>query len=226
MLNMAFNSETDSVSGELNLEEKSNFIFYLFFKRIFDFLFALIAAIVFSPVFIVVSVAIKLTSKGPSIYRQVRVGKNGKLFTLYKFRTMVDGAEVLEDHLTPELVEKYKRDRKLENDPRVTKVGSVLRRSSLDELPQIFNILKGNMSIIGPRPIMPEEIEMYGESYSLYTSILPGLTGLWQVKCRHITAMSERARLDAEYIKNIGMFYDLGILLKTFGVVMSKKGAC
>lgn len=195
-------------------------------KRLIDIIFSLVGIILLSPVMICVSLVIRATSKGSTIYKQERVGRGGKLFYIYKFRTMVDGAENLKDHLSPELIDYYKKNRKLNDDPRITKLGRALRRMSIDELPQLVNIIKGNMSIVGPRPMMPEEIDMYGGNYSLYITIKPGLTGLWQILGRDQTMIIERSKLDAEYIKRESLIYDIKIIIKTFGVVLSRKGAC
>jgi lipopolysaccharide/colanic/teichoic acid biosynthesis glycosyltransferase len=215
-------------SGRISpIEEdtKDSFI-YLLVKRMFDLICSLLAIVVFSPFLLIIVVVIRLTSEGPAIYKQNRVGRNGKLFSIYKFRSMVNGADNLSAHLTPELLEHYRVNRKISNDPRITKVGNLLRRTSLDELPQIFNIFKGEMSIVGPRPLLPDEIEMYGRSFDDYISVKSGLTGLWQVKSRHKTAMSDRAELDYEYLRNKCLIYDLSIIFKTVGVVFSRKGAC
>jgi lipopolysaccharide/colanic/teichoic acid biosynthesis glycosyltransferase len=215
-------------SGRLSpIEEvsKDSFI-YLLVKRMFDLICSLLAIVVFSPFFLIVAVAIRLTSEGPAIYKQNRIGRNEKLFSIYKFRSMVNGADNLCAHLTPELLEHYKINRKISNDPRVTKVGKILRRTSLDELPQILNIFIGDMSIVGPRPLLPDEIEMYGRVYDAYISVKPGLTGLWQVKSRHLTSMNDRARLDYEYLQNKSLIYDLSLIFKTVGTVLSGKGAC
>lgn len=139
---------------------------------------------------------------------------------------MVDGADRLEEHLSDELIKEYRKNRKLTEDPRVTKIGEFLRRSSLDELPQLLNILKGDMAIVGPRPLMTEEIEMYGESFYDYITVKPGLTGLWQIKSRSITSMQARAELDEEYLSKMGLQYNLIIMFKTVGTVLSRKGAC
>jgi lipopolysaccharide/colanic/teichoic acid biosynthesis glycosyltransferase len=211
--------------SQIEEDTKSLFV-YLFVKRMFDLICSLLAIVVFSPFFLIVAVAIRLTSEGPAIYKQNRVGKSGKLFTIYKFRSMVNGADNLSAHLTPELLEHYRVNRKISNDPRITKVGNFLRRTSLDELPQIFNIFKGDMSVVGPRPLLPDEIEMYGRSFDDYISVKPGLTGLWQVKSRQKTAMNDRAELDFEYLCNKNLIYDLSLIFKTVGVVFSKKGAC
>jgi lipopolysaccharide/colanic/teichoic acid biosynthesis glycosyltransferase len=211
--------------SQIEVDTKGSFI-YLLVKRMFDIVCSLLAIVILSPLFLIVVVAIRLTSEGPAIYKQNRVGRNGKLFSMHKFRSMVNGADNLSAHLTPELLEHYKVNRKISNDPRITKTGNILRRTSLDELPQILDIFKGDMSVVGPRPLLPDEIDMYGRVYDAYISLKPGLTGLWQVKCRHLTSMNDRARFDYEYLQNKSMVYDLSLIFKTVGVVFSKKGAC
>lgn len=207
-------------------EYKDVNIYYQNLKRFFDLIFSIVGVIVFSPVFILSFILIRATSKGPAIYRQKRVGLKGKLFTIYKFRTMVDGADNLEDSLPEKLIEIYKVKRKLSNDPRVTKVGKVLRRTSIDELPQLFNVFVGNMSLVGPRPMLPDEIDMYGVTFEKYIKVKPGITGYWQTYSRQKTSMVNRAAYDEKYINQFGFVFDLKILLKTIAVVFSKKGAC
>jgi lipopolysaccharide/colanic/teichoic acid biosynthesis glycosyltransferase len=195
-------------------------------KRIIDLLLSLIMIVLLSPLMAICALMIMATSKGPAFYTQKRIGFRGKIFNIYKFRSMVNGADQLEKHLSRELYEYYQKNRKITNDPRITKFGRILRRTSIDELPQLFNILKGEMTFVGPRPLLLDEINMYGENYDLYLSHKPGLTGLWQIKSRHISSMSERAKLDAEYIRNCGLKTDLFIILRTVVVVFSRKGAC
>ena len=201
-------------------------IIYISLKRLTDLTCSVLAIILFMPLFLMIALGVKLSSKGPVFYKQDRVGKNGRLFTIYKFRTMIVGAENLSLYLAPELIAHYKIHRKINNDPRVTRLGRFLRMTSLDELPQVLNILKGDMSLVGPRPLLPDEIDMYGSIFNVYITVRPGLTGLWQVKSRYKTILRDRARLDYEYLQNRGAFYDLSILFKTVGAVLSKKGAC
>ncbi len=200
--------------------------FYLGMKRFIDILLSGTGLVVLSPVMCILAICVRLTSKGPAFFLQTRVGKNGKPFTIFKFRSMVDGADNLEKYLTPELYARYLKDRKLTNDPRVTFFGQILRKTSLDELPQLLNILRGDMSLIGPRPLLPDEIISYGPVYALYTQLRPGLTGLWQIKSRNVTTLSERSKLDEEYYRRRSFRFDLYIFFKTFETVFSKKGAC
>lgn len=199
---------------------------YLFAKRVVDILCSLIGLVLLSPLLLAVTVAIKLSSKGNVIYKQKRVGFGGSAFTIYKFRTMVIGAEKLEQFLSQEMLELYNTNRKLNKDPRITKIGEFLRKTSIDELPQLLNILKGDMSIVGPRPIMLDEIDMYGDNYEQYITVKPGLTGLWQIQSRDNTLMSARSELDLEYIQNKSFTYDNEIVLRTIKVVLTRKGAC
>ena len=201
-------------------------VLYLLTKRVMDVVLSALALTVFSPFLLLIALTIKLTSKGPVVFKQCRVGVSGKLFVFYKFRSMVNGADNLHDYLTPDLLKIYKTNRKIIGDPRVTRFGGFLRRTSLDELPQLVNVLKGEMSLVGPRPLLPEEIKMYGSTFEKYISVRPGLTGLWQLKGRDMTVMTERARFDDEYIQKKNFTYDLNIIIQTFGSVLLGRGAC
>jgi lipopolysaccharide/colanic/teichoic acid biosynthesis glycosyltransferase len=198
---------------------------YLFLKRVADLFCSLFALIALFPLMLLIFAAVRFTSKGPAVYRQKRIGRRGKEFTIYKFRTMINGADNLEKCLSPEQLAFYQKNRKLELDPRITKIGGFLRRTSLDELPQLLNILKGDMSIVGPRPMLPDEIDQYGSAYSRYVTIKPGLTGLWQIVSRHKTVMAERAKIDMQYLENRSIYYDFSIIIKTVSVVLNRKGA-
>ena len=154
---------------------------YKYVKRFLDFTLSLLGLIVLSPVFLIISILIKKESEGPVFFKHKRIGKNGKEIYLYKFRSMVPNAEELIKKFTPEQMKEFKENFKLENDPRITKVGKWLRKTSLDELPQLINILKGELSIIGPRPVIAEELEKYGNNKEKFLSVTPGLTGYWQV---------------------------------------------
>lgn len=199
---------------------------YLFIKRFFDIVCSFALLICLLPFILLISILIKITSEGPAIYKQKRIGKSGRLFTLYKFRSMVNGADNLKEHLPTELIEFYQVNRKIVNDPRITRVGKVLRRTSLDELPQLINILKGDMSFVGPRPMLPDEIEMYGENFKRYITVTPGLTGLWQILNRTKTTMRDRETLDMVYLNHIGFVIDFMIVIKTVLVIFTAKGAC
>ena len=196
-------------------------------KRIFDLLISLVAVVLLSPVLLVISLAIRLEDRGPILYRAQRVGRGGKPITVYKFRSMRMHADRLEDMLTPEELEEYKKNYKLEHDPRVTKVGRILRKTSLDELPQLFNILAGTLSLVGPRPVLQEETELYGDKRALLLSCKPGLTGLWQVRGRSNVTYEDgrRQALELNYVSHRGLWLDIKILFWTVGAVVRMDGA-
>jgi lipopolysaccharide/colanic/teichoic acid biosynthesis glycosyltransferase len=181
-------------------------------KRLMDIIGALLGLLFTAIVYIPIAVAIKLDSPGPVFFAHKRVGKDSQSFKCYKFRTLYINSNVHEKK--PDL-----------NDERVTRVGRFLRRASLDELPQFFNILLGEMRLVGPRPIMEEEIHYYGNEFTLYESVPPGLTGLWQVSGRNNVLYPERVRLDAYYVRNWSIWLDLFILVKTPWVVLKREGA-
>ncbi len=196
----------------------------LFVKYTLDKILAFIFLIMAFPLFVVVPIIIKLTSKGPVIFKQVRVGLNGKKFVFYKFRTMYHGA----DRMRKILMDFNEMDRvvfKMKNDPRITPVGRILRRFSLDELPQLWNVLKGDMSLVGPRPPLPEEVEEYELWERRRLSMKPGLTCLWQIRGRNEIKFSEWIKMDLEYIDNWSLLLDMKILLKTIPAVFSGRGA-
>lgn len=175
------------------------------------------------PLMLLCALAIRLSSRGPIIYRQARIGREGREFVCFKFRTMTDCAELSLDSLLVEgspLQEEWASLYKLRADPRVTYLGRFMRRYSLDELPQLFNIFLGDMSIVGPRPIVADEVHRYGEKFADYCKVKPGITGLWQVSGRHALSYDERVRLDAEYANNKSARLDLLILWKTIPVVL------
>ena len=186
------------------------------------------ALLLLSPVFLVTSLAIRKDSDGPAMFTQKRIGKDGKLFEIYKFRTMVPDA----DKKLFELLDKdekareeYKVNKKLKHDPRITKVGNFLRKTSIDELPQLINVLKGDMSLVGPRPYLPREKEDMGDYYNTIIESKPGITGLWQVSGRSNTTFEERLHFDEEYNEKKSFKYDMGLLVKTVGSVVKGDGA-
>lgn len=203
---------------------------YCFCKRIFDFVCSLIGIIVLSPVLLVIALIIKITSKGPVLFKDVRVGKNFKLITVYKFRSMYIDAETnIDKYLTKEQKEIWNKERKLDNDPRITKIGKFLRKTSLDELPQLFNILFGNLSIVGPRPIKMRELK---DNYSEYEQemlmkVKPGLTGYWQVYGRSNVdyKSGERQKAELAYLPKRSLLFDLKLILLTIPAVLKSKGA-
>jgi undecaprenyl-phosphate galactose phosphotransferase len=198
-------------------------------KRLFDLTLSVLMLSILLPTILIIGVLIKLDSRGPIFYTQERVGKNGKKFKVIKFRSMYTNAdELLKEFLekNPKLREEFETFRKLKNDPRVTKVGKFLRKTSLDELPQIFNVLKGEMSLVGPRPVTKEEIDKYYKDYAIYYyEVLPGITGLWQISGRSDTSYDERVELDVWYVKNWNLWLDIVILIKTIKVVLKREGA-
>jgi len=197
----------------------------LFIKRVVDFIISIILLLLFSPLFVIIFFLIRLTSKGPVLFKQERIGLNGRRFILYKFRTMEENAEERLKELLP-FNEMKGPVFKMKNDPRVTRVGRWLRRFSLDELPQLWNVLKGDMSLVGPRPPLPEEVERYLPLQRRRLSMRPGITCLWQVSGRSkISDFNEWVRLDFEYIDNWSLKLDLKILLKSIPVVLQGKGA-
>lgn len=198
-------------------------------KTAFDYILTLVGAVFISPLLVYIAYRIKKEDPGPVFFAHTRIGKDGKPFPCYKFRSMVvNSQEMLQKYLAenPAAREEWERDFKLKDDPRVTPIGKVLRRTSLDELPQIFNVLRGEMSLVGPRPVIQEELDKYyGETAKLYCTVKPGITGLWQVSGRSDIGYDERVALDATYIKYRSMWGDIVILWKTIGVVLMKKGA-
>ena len=198
-------------------------------KRIVDIVLALGGIILLAPLLVICYVAVVLSSPGPALFRHKRVGFNGRKFECLKFRTMVpDAAERLQALLAsdPAAAAEWAATRKLQNDPRVTAIGAILRKSSLDELPQLFNVLRGEMSIVGPRPVTEEELERYSTSVGAYLSCRPGITGLWQVSGRSTTSYEKRVACDAYYAHNWSMVLDAKIIVVTIPALLSTEGAC
>ena len=196
--------------------------FYKIIKTIFDLIFSSIILTVGLPIFLIIASLIKLSSRGPIFYFQERIGKNKKTFNCIKFRTMHPEAEdILENLITnnEKLRKEFEETHKLKNDPRITNIGKFLRKTSLDEIPQFLNVIKMEMSIIGPRPIVKNEIQKYGESYNKVISLKPGITGLWQVSGRNNLSYKRRVILDCLYIDNMSPLLDLRIIIRTFGVI-------
>ena len=203
---------------KLTLSKKAYFVI----KRTFDIFASLIGIIVLLPLFLITIIAIKLDSKGKAIFTQERIGLNGKLFKLYKFRSMVDNAdEILQNILSKDdvLALEYRVNKKFRNDPRITRVGKIIRKLSIDELPQLLNVLKGDMSLIGNRPYLPREKEDMKPYYEKIVSTKPGITGLWQTSGRRNTTFKTRCKLEADYSEDASIATDIHIFFKTFIVV-------
>ena len=197
-------------------------------KRILDVIVAALLLILALPLAIAIALAIVLENRGPVFFAHTRIGKGKRRFRLWKFRSMVVDADwmlarYLEAH--PERLAEWREMHKLKDDPRVTRVGRWLRRSRLDELPQLINVLRGEMSMVGPRPIVEEEIPKYGPVFPLYVQVLPGVTGLWQVSVRTHTSYRQRTDLDMKYMRERTLWMDLLVLLKTVRVVIFGRGA-
>jgi len=215
----AFYNKTKKVDSEMNV--------YMILKRFFGIAFAIFALVVTSPIMAVISVAIFITDGGPVIFKQDRVGKDGKLFRIIKFRSMCKNAdEILQTD--PELYTKYKENNyKLPEgeDPRITPIGAFLRKTSLDELPQFLNVLKGDMSVVGPRPIVKKELKEYGVYKNLFLSMKPGVTGVWQVSGRSTIGYPDRIYLELSYLEKRSLLYDVKVVCQTVVVAMKRFGA-
>ena len=198
---------------------------YLIAKRVTDLVVATLGlAIMLVPMMLII-ILIRLESPGPAIYVHNRIGKNGEPLKLLKFRSMVLNAEEMIDAFTPEQKEEWSRNYKLENDPRITRIGRFLRKSSMDELPQLINVLKGELSIVGPRPVVAEELERYGRNKEKFLSVTPGLTGYWQAYARNSCTYEQRMKMELHYVENASFWWDIIIMFATVGAVLQGKGA-
>ena len=220
-----FSEEILMLNMKNNLALRRNRIY----KRLFDLILTLVGGIAISPILLILAICIKLDSKGNIFYNADRIGKNGKNFKCYKFRSMyVNGDEIIKDYLAknPKAAAEWKEYAKLRDyDPRVTKAGTWMRKYSLDELPQILNVIKGDMSLVGPRPYLPREKEDIGEELATITMGMPGITGYWQVSGRNDVSFQERVTMDAWYVRNWSVWLDIMYLAKTFQAVIFGKGA-
>lgn len=212
------------VDFEYKYENERKIDFYKFCKRGIDVIVAGVGLILLSPIITIVACAIKLTSKGPIFFLQKRVGKNGELFNMYKFRSMVVNAEELKEKL------KHKNEMsgpmfKMKDDPRVTKVGKFIRKTSLDELPQLWNVLKGDMSLVGPRPSLPKEVEQFDSWMFKRLTVRPGLTCYWQVSGRNNIDFEDWMKLDVKYVEERNLWIDIKLIFKTVGVLFGDKNA-
>lgn len=200
---------------------------YAFVKRFADIVISLLFLIILSPVFLVVALIIKCSDGGNVIYKSKRIGLHGKEINVFKFRSMKMNADKLEDVLSEEELEQYKKEYKLTDDKRVTKIGKFLRKTSIDELPQLFNVLIGNMSLVGPRPVLYEETLLYGDQRDVLLSVKPGITGLWQASGRSNITYENGLRQQTElrYVAERSILFDLKIIFMTVGAVLKMDGA-
>ncbi len=212
----------------LEIEQRLSQTIPRLLKRSFDLLVASFVSLFFLPLFLTLIAGVRLSSRGPIFYGQRRIGRGHKMFTAWKFRSMVTDADhVLEQHLAadPALRAEWERDRKLKRDPRVTGIGRIMRKTSLDELPQLWNVLCGQMSLVGPRPIVMAEVDRYGRRYQHYRRVTPGITGLWQISGRNNTTYERRTEIDEYYVRNWSVAMDLYILYRTVKTVLFTEGA-
>lgn len=225
IINLTTKAEVLSIAKEYGFKVKGGKI-YGFFKRAFDIFASLLAIIILSPLLLIIALLVKCTSEGPIIYKSKRVGRYGKIFTMYKFRSMYKNADKLKKELTSQNEIKGGVTFKMKNDPRITKFGKFIRKTSLDELPQLFNILKGDLSIIGSRPALPTEVKEYSKKNMLRLLVPQGLSGEWQTHGRSNTTFNEMIEMDLKYIsKKRSFFYDIFLILLTIYVVIKGKGA-
>lgn len=223
-MNNGYNESVLTLENEENkVVVKKNY--YKYTKRILDIVLSSIGFIVLLPIFGMIALCVKLDSRGPVFFKHKRIGKNGKEIYIYKFRTMVKNAEDMIKDFTPEQAKEFRKNYKLKDDPRITKVGKVLRKTSLDELPQLLNIIKGELSIIGPRPVIEEELEKYGDNKKKFLSVTPGLTGYWAANGRSCTSYEERMELELYYVDKMSFKLDVKILIKTALTVLIRQGA-
>ena len=211
---------------QLGFENESSIEFSLYeiIKRLIDVICSFIGVVVLSPLFIVIAIIIKATSKGPVFFSQKRVGKNGKEFDMYKFRSMVVNAEELKEKLASQN-EMSGPMFKMKDDPRVTKVGKFIRKTSIDELPQLWNVFKGDMSLVGPRPSLPKEVAQFEEWMYKRLEVKPGLTCYWQVSGRNNIDFEDWMKLDVKYVDERSTWIDIKLIFKTIGVLFGDKNA-
>lgn len=198
---------------------------YKIIKRTLDIIISGVGLVILFPFLLVIAIAIKIDSKGPILFKHKRIGKDGKTIYIYKYRTMLPNAEEMIKDFNEEQLKEFKENYKLKKDPRITKVGRFLRKTSLDELPQLINILKGELSIVGPRPVIQEELERYGENADKFLSVMPGLTGYWQANGRSLTTYEQRMKMELYYVENCTLLLDIKIFFKTIFIVFKKEGA-
>ena len=211
--------------GSTDIVDNEKIRLYSVTKKSMDLSLSFIGLILLIPVFLILAILVKLDSKGPVFYAHTRKGKNRSDIKIYKFRTMYSNSDEIFESFSDEQKEEYYKNFKLDNDPRVTKVGDFLRRTSLDEIPQLINVLKGDLSLVGPRPIVEKEICKYGQYADKLFSVIPGITGYWQSHGRSDTSYDERVKMDMYYIDNKSILLDIKIMFKTVISVIKKEGA-
>ncbi len=211
--------------GSTDIVDNEKIRLYSVTKKSMDLILSFIGLILLIPVFLILAILVKLDSKGPVFYAHTRKGKNRSDIKIYKFRTMYSNSDEIFESFSDEQKEEYYKNFKLDNDPRVTKVGDFLRRTSLDEIPQLINVLKGDLSLVGPRPIVEKEICKYGQYADKLFSVIPGITGYWQSHGRSDTSYDERVKMDMYYIDNKSILLDIKIMFKTVISVIKKEGA-
>lgn len=217
--------ENNTAVLERTRKASSTRLGYRIAKRAMDILLAGVGTVIAAPFILLIILAIKIDSKGPAFYVHKRIGKNGKPLRLYKFRSMYTNADQLFQQFTPEQKAEWQENFKLREDPRITRVGNFLRRSSLDELPQLLNILQGNLSVVGPRPVVAEELEKYGPNKEKFLSVTPGLTGYWQAFTRSDGTYEDRMAMELYYVDHANLWWDIKIILATVVSVVKGRGA-
>lgn len=215
-------SSITEVNYEVSVEKSR--VLYRLMKRLVDIVFSVLGLLLISPVIIIISLLIKIDSKGPIVFSQTRVGKNGREFKMYKFRSMVVNAEELKEELEKQN-EMSGPMFKIKEDPRITRIGRILRKTSIDELPQLINVIKGDMSLVGPRPSLPNEVKQFDHWMLKRLEVRPGLTCYWQVMGRNDIDFEDWMRLDVKYVKNRSFFVDIKLILKTILVLFGDKHA-
>ena len=213
--------EKDMSMGERNKNRR----FYHLVKRMIDVVLSLFGLVLISPFVVIIAILIKIDSKGPVFFKHHRIGKNGKPFSMYKFRTMKDGAEAMINDFTPEQLEEWSENFKLKDDPRITRIGKFLRKTSLDELPQLINILRGDMSIVGPRPVIEVELEEYGNDKDEFLATRPGLTGWWASNGSSEISYPDRRSYELYYVRNESFWLDVKVMFLSVFSVFLHKGA-
>ena len=226
--NACFEEETVELQAEIDICEMNcprDRKGYLLAKRILDIFLSCIGIVLCAVPMALIALFIRLESPGAAFYVHNRIGKDGKVLPLLKFRSMYSNADEMIKDFTPEQKAEWELNFKLENDPRITRVGKFLRRSSLDELPQLINVLKGELSIVGPRPVVSKELEKYGRNKEKFLSITPGLTGYWQAYARNNCTYEQRMEMELFYVENANFWWDIKIMFATIGAVMRGRGA-